>query len=377
MTIGNFGRTNKLKYGSSNIEPGLIVNNNQIEHANIVRANFGTFEYPQPMAERVLRFDLDSFDYLVSGEKYFEEKRDILIDFIEENPNKLVKAHAQLPARYHVTPKQVVNWVDLQKEAGLKLIEILDVNYKSTHLAGRTIDKCLGKLDSGEMPIMGINTRNPDIGDLLLRIKYAEEKGIGFVTFYGDVTLTEKHFAIGEKIKKSDIFAHHAGLNKVKKYEIQTKEGVKEVQLEQAHLFQMIGFNAVSFQTIKRKEKKTKARKGRYVPPPAYDPSLWEKLSSKHMIEKYGEAFPSEVFHPATHERNAKEVYGEIDRRILNSVLFTHEACEVHNEMVKTRRAKEKGREEYSKIISEKTNAVMLINSIYKEYTSHPRLDKF
>lgn len=362
-----FGRNIKLRIGSVSIQPAWIPNNNDLEHAELINDMGFDFEYKQPMFERVLRFDQGSFQRLSEDKDYFEEKVDVIKAFKEKHRDKFVKVHAQLPAAYHVAPKDVIKWMELQQSADLRLIEILDVTHKSTTKAKETSNFCLENLKKGQKPILGVNLGNPSSRDILLRIEFAKKHNIDYVICYGVARPTSQQLAVSEALQGTRIFAQYAGLNRV--------TTIGERQLVVAHVAQALGFNATSLRTIKAKPKKKIGKKGgRAIPPASYDPFQWEHISLKERLKKYGEEWPTDIVHPIIEEKTTTEIY-KLSKKLRNATLRTFEASAADYEMRKTEATIAK--DGYAEMIKEKPRLLTVINALTKEYQAQRKLKQF
>ncbi len=347
-----FGRSVKLRVGTTSIQPGWIVNNNDIEHADFICDASFNFGYAQPLFERVLRFDENSMRRLSEDKSYAEEKSAELKDFKDKHHTKLVKAHAQVPRSFQVTPIDVKAWLKVQQDAGLAFIEILDVTGRSTTQVERTIGTCAEELDKGKKPVLGINTENPSISDALLRLEMAERYGMDYVVFYGSKKPKIIHVAIAEALQGRNIFAQYAGIGRCTK--------VNGRMLELVHFAQALGFNASSLFVVKAKEKKGKTRR-KAMPPPSYDPLQWESISLQERLKKYGDEWPTDVPHPIIDERTTREIY-QLAPKLRKATLRTFEAASADYELRKTEARINKG--EYSETIQEKPTLIAAVQAL-------------
>jgi len=367
--MAEFGRAVKLRLGTTTFQPGWILNNKDMEYADYINEMNFNFEYTQPIIERIFRFDKGSLRNLSRDESYFAEKRDELEYFKRKYSSKLVKAHAQIPASFNVTPQDVEAWMKVQQSAGIRFIEILDVTKSSTTEFKPTLKSCFNEVKKEEKAVLGINMANPSTADVLLRIEEAKRYGIDYMICYGSGRPTTTHLAVSEALKETDIFVQYAGLKR--------SANISGRRLELAHLAQALGYNAISLFLMKVREKPKVKRKLRMIPPSSYDQIQWEQITMKERLEKYGDEWRMDVYHPVMEEKTTREIY-ELQPILRRATLRSFEALAADYELRKTEAAMS-NIEDYSSAINEKPTLVAAVNALLKEYPcrGQKKLDKF
>ncbi|MFA5929688.1 MAG: hypothetical protein WC861_02295 [Candidatus Micrarchaeia archaeon] len=362
--IGRFGRSVKLKVGSTSIQPGWVVNNFDLDQAEFMNQLNYKFAYPQPLYERVLQFYDDSLKSLVKDATYRADKIAELTAFREKHSGKYVKAHAQVPYALNVGESEIGAWVDVQQAANLRVIEVLDSPRSTVGDVERAIKACQDKIKPGQTIMLGINTKNPRVNGILHRIEIAKQYGIEALTFYGGAKPTLTWPVIAWALQESKIFAQYAGINRITKVN-------PERHIELAHVAQAFGFNATSLRTIRKRQTKAKAQKRKILPPRAYDSLQWERVPAIEMIEKYKDHWPSDISHPIVGEKSPKEVYA-LPLKLRNAALYSFEAAEADYELRKAEEAIARG--EYPEVIKEKHNFSTLVAILSKNYAGQQKL---